>query len=308
MKAMILAAGLGTRLRPLSLNRPKALVPIANKLIIDRVIEYLKECHVNEIVVNAHHHHEQVQKHLDRGRPFGIDIQVLVEPKILGTGGGIKNAEGFWDESPFVVINSDILTNIDILKAYDFHRNSGSLATLILHDQPPFNQIQIDSQMNILDITGDNRNGRLAFTGIHIIDPELLTYIPAGVFSNIIDCYRDLIRKGKPIKACISTGHKWQDIGTVESYILANKEALKENPFLLAPDVQVHSTARLKDWAIIGEKTRLEQEVEVTRSILWENVTIKEGTRVIDSVVTADKEVTQDLVNGGYSIKKKFLG
>ena len=297
MKAMILAAGFGTRLRPLSLNRPKALVPIANKPVIDWVIEYLKGYHVNKIVVNAHHHHKKILKHLNRGRPFGIDIQVRVEPDILGTGGGIKNTADFWDVDPFVVINSDILTNINVLKAYEFHRKRGNLATLILHDRPPFNQIQIDSQMNIIDITEDNRAGRLGFTGIHIISPELLTYIPAGVFSNIIDCYRKLIRKEKPVKAFISTGHKWQDIGTVESYVLANKYALKRKHFLLAPDARVHHTARLKDWAVIGGKTCLEQGVEITRSILWEKVTVKRGVKVVDSIVTASREVTHDVMN-----------
>lgn len=300
MKVMILAAGLGTRLRPLSLNKPKALVPVGNRPVIDMVINYLKGNNANKIIINAHHHHQQIVKHVDGGRPYGINIQVRVEPEILGTGGGIKNTEDFWDTEPFIVINSDILTDIDLLKAYDFHRRNKGLATLILHDQPPFNQIQIDSRMDILDITNDNRPGRLAFTGIHIIEPELLNYLPAGVFSNIIDCYRDLIRKGKPVKAYVSAGHKWRDIGTVESYILANKEALQGNPFLLGPDSRIPGSTRLRDWAIVGEKTRLKQGVEITRSILWEKVTVKKGVKVVDSIVTTSREVTHDLINRAY--------
>ena len=301
MKAMILAAGLGTRLRPLSLIRPKALVPVGNRPVIDRVIDCLRRHTTSEIVVNAHHHHRQIVEHLNGGRPFGIDMQVRVEPEILGTGGGIKNTADFWDTDPFIVINSDIITNIDIVEAYEVHRRNRCLVTLILHDQPPFNQIQIDNRMNILDIAEDNHPARLAFTGIHIISPELLNYIPEGVFSNIIDCYRTLTQKGKPvIKAHVSEGHKWRDIGTVESYVLANKEALQGNSFLLAPDARIHSTARLKDWAIIGGKTCLEQGVEITRSILWEKVTTKKGIRVIDSIVTSSREVTQDLINRVY--------
>jgi mannose-1-phosphate guanylyltransferase len=297
MKAMILAAGLGTRLRPLSLIRPKALVPVGNIPVIDKVIDYLRGHNISEIVVNAHHHHRQFVEHLNSGRPFGIDIQVRVEPEILGTGGGIKNTADFWDTDAFIVMNSDILTNINIIEAYEVHRRSGCLVTLILHDQPPFNQVQIDSRMNILDFAEDNRSGRLAFTGIHIINPEILNYIPVGIFSNIIDCYRTLIQKDKPIKAHVSEGHKWRDIGTVKSYVLANKETLQGNSFLLAPDARIHSTTRLKDWAIIGGKTCLEQGVEITRSILWENVMIKKGIRVIDSIVTSSREVTKDLIN-----------
>jgi len=300
MKAMILAAGLGTRLKSLGVDKPKALVPIGNKPVIDRVINYLKGFHVSEMVVNAHHHHRQIVRYLCDGRPFGVRIQVRVEPEILGTGGGIKNTEDFWDTEPFVVINSDILTNINLSKAYEHHRRNGNLATLILHDQPPFNQIQIDSRMNILDITVNNRPGRFAFTGIHIIDPKLLDYIPEGAFSDIIDCYRDLMQKDKPVRAYISTGHKWRDIGTVENYILANKEALEGESFLLAPGSQIHSSVKLKDWAIIGEEACLEQGVEIRRSILWGKVTVKRGIKVVDSIVTASKKVTRDLIDKIY--------
>jgi len=94
---MILAAGLGTRLRPLSLKKPKALVPVGNRPVIDMVINYLKGNNANEIIINAHHHHRQIVKHVDGGTPYGINIQVRVEPEILGTGGGIKNTEDFWD-------------------------------------------------------------------------------------------------------------------------------------------------------------------------------------------------------------------
>ncbi len=300
MKAMILAAGLGTRLKSLSVDKPKALVPIGNKPVIDRVINYLKGFHVSEMVVNAHHHHQQIVKHLDGGRPFDVNIQVRVEPEILGTGGGIKNTEDFWDTDPFVVINSDILTNIDLSKACEHHRRNGNLATLILHDQPPFNQIEIDSRMNILDIAVNNRPGRLAFTGIHIIDPKLLDYIPGRIFSSIIDCYEELTRKNKPVRAYISTGHRWLDIGSIENYILANKEALGEESFLLASRSQIHRSVKLKDWAIIGEKACLEQGVEISRSILWEKVTVKKGVKVVDSIVTASKKVTRNLIGKIY--------
>jgi len=297
MKAMVLAAGLGTRLRPLTLNTPKALMPVGNVPIIDRIIEYLKAYEISELVVNAHHHYEQVVEHLDGGRPFGIDIDVRVEPNILGTGGGIKNTEDFWDNAPFIVINGDILTNINLRTACEAHERSGGLATLILHDQPPFNQIEIDDQKNITHIAGENLVNRLAFTGIHIIDPKLMSNIPGGIFSNIIHCYRELIREGKPPKAYISAGHKWRDIGTIESYVLANKDALQGESFLCSPECRINSAAVLKDWAVIGNETVLEHGVEVRRSIIWENVKVKKGVRVIDSIVTASKYVEHDLIN-----------
>ena len=296
MKAMILAAGLGTRLRPLTLSRPKALMPVGNRPMIDRVIEYLKEYNVDELIVNAHHHKEQLVAHLDDGRPFELNIRVKVEPEILGTGGGIKNTEGFWDDEPFVVINGDILTDIDLIRAYQAHQKGDSLITLILHDCEPFNQILINERLDIMDIAPKARPGRLAFTGIHIIEPEILSHIPNDRFSNIVDCYQKLIREGSPIRAYVSKGHYWRDVGTIGNYLLANKEVLKEAHFLSGPGCRIHESARLREWAVIGKDTNLEEEVEIRRSVLWERVRVKKGLRVIDSIVTSSKEVREDLV------------
>jgi len=296
MKAMILAAGLGTRLRPLTLKRPKALMPVGNRPMIDRVIEYLKRYNTDEIIVNAHHHQEQLVAHLDKGRPFGLNIRVKVEPEILGTGGGIKNTEGFWDDEPFVVINGDILTDIDLIRAYEAHQRAGNLVTLILHDYASFNQVRINKELDILDIAPEASPGRLAFTGIHIIDPEILSYIPKDRFYNIIDCYQKLIREGSPIRAHISKEHYWRDVGTIESYLFANKEVLQENQIMAGPGCRIHESARLKEWAVIGKDTRLEEGVEIRRSVLWERVRVKKGLRVIDSIVTSSKEVREDLV------------
>lgn len=296
MKAMILAAGLGTRLRQLTLNRPKALMPVGNRRMIDRVIEYLKEYNVDELIVNAHHHQEQLVAHLDNGRPFGLNIRVKVEPEILGTGGGIKNTEGFWDDKPFVVINGDILTDIDLIRAYEAHQKAGNLVTLILHDYTSFNQVRINKELDILDIAPEACPGRLAFTGIHIIEPEILSRIPKYRFFNIVDCYQKLIREGSPIRAYISKEHYWRDVGTIESYFLANREVLQENPILSGPGCRIHDSARLKEWAVIGKDANLEEGVEIRRSVLWERVRVKKGLRVIDSIVTSSKEVREDLI------------
>lgn len=296
MKAMILAAGLGTRLRPLTSRRPKVLVPVGNRPVIDMVIEYLKRYNINDIAVNAHHHFQQLARHLDRGRPFGVKIHVRVEKEILGTGGGVKNISDFLDTAPFIVINGDILTDIDLSYACEAHRKDRNLVTLILHDHMPFNQVQVDNYLNIKDISAEAHPSKLAFTGIHIIEPEVLAYIPEGIFSNIIDCYRRLINLGRPIRAYISERHYWRDIGSIRSYRLANKEALKGVPFLLGPGCRIHSSARLNDWAVIGQKTHLEKGAEITRSILWEGVRVKKGVKVVDSIITSSRQVGSDQV------------
>lgn len=294
---MILAAGLGTRLRPLTLNRPKTLMPVVNRPVIYRIIEYLKSHGITSIVVNAHHHYNQITEYLDSGRPFGIHIDVTVEPEILGTGGGIKNNEYFWNNAPFIVINGDILTNLNLQMAYEAHLSSGNLATLVLHDYSRFNQIKINSHSIITDISDKSEPGRFAFTGIHIIEPSLPDYIKKGVFSNIIDCYRELIQRGKLIGAYVVKGHYWRDIGTIKNYILVNKEMLHGNPFNVHYDSHIHSSAGLHEWAVIGEKACLEEDVEIRRSILWEGVTVKKGVKIVDSIVLMNKEVCRDLDN-----------
>jgi NDP-sugar pyrophosphorylase family protein len=300
MKAMILAAGLGTRLKPLTDEKPKALIPVLNKPIVARVIDYLKMHGVSRIVVNAHHHQQQIVDYMDGGRPFGLEIEVLVEPEILGTGGGIKNASALLDNETFIVINCDILTNINLVQAYRDHKKSGPLATLALHDYEPFNRIQIGKSHAITDIARKKIPGRLAFTGIHIMEPELLSHIPEVKYSDIIDCYRQLIPFGKSINAFLSEGHYWRDIGSVSSYIRANKELLKKESFSIGPGCHMDSSAKLEEWAIVGEKTYLEKDVEIRRSILWDNVKVKDGRSIVDSIVTSFREVDRDLVGEIY--------
>ncbi len=291
MKAMIFAAGLGTRLRPLTDERPKALVPVGNKPVILWNIEYLKTYGVTRIIVNAHHHSGQVLNFLDGGRPFGIPIEVREESRILGTGGGIKNTEDFWDDAPFVVINSDVITNIPLDRAYEYHLKSDALATLVLHDHRPYNKIQVDPQGCIAEIPRAYGARGLAFTGIHIINPELLRHIPENDFSDIIDCYRQLIASGLPVKAFVAQGHFWHDIGDLPSYLRANRK-LASNTFAMAPKTRRHPSARLEDWAVIGARCSLEENTIVKRCVLWEGVTIKAGQTVVDSVLTPHRTVS----------------
>ncbi len=300
MKAMILAAGLGTRLRPLTLDRPKALMPVANKPMIDHVIDYLKRFGVKRVIVNAHHHHQQILKHLDGGKPFGLPVAVRVEREILGTGGGIQNTADFWDNAPFVVINGDIFTDIDLTAAYRDHLSLGSLVTMLLHDRAPFNQVLVDKDLNVLHIATAPQPGRLAFTGIHIISPALLDHLPEGP-SSIIDAYQRLIAEGHhAIRAHVSEAHHWRDIGTVESYRQANREALGKQTTLVGPTSRIDPSAQLEDWVVIGAGCELARSVKVRGSVLWDNVTVREGIRIEDSVVTSGREVRNDLISQSF--------
>ncbi|MBA4393772.1 MAG: aminoglycoside phosphotransferase, partial [Desulfobacca sp.] len=163
---MILAAGEGTRLLPLTRRKPKPLFPILNQPLLQITFDYLSRFAVQRAILNTHHLAAQIEDFVQtqkRNRTF--DIQTCFEPTILGTGGGIGNTRGFWKDSPFLVINGDIVTDIDMQKAVDFHQSHQGLVTLILHDYPEFNQIAVDPKGRIRDFRLEKGKG-LAFTGI----------------------------------------------------------------------------------------------------------------------------------------------
>ncbi len=295
MKAMILAAGFGTRLRPLTLLRPKALVPVGNRPLVERTIAYLERHGVREVAVNAHHLHRQLAEHFAarRGRSR---VHLLVEPEILGTGGGIRNAEAFLEGGPFVVINGDVVTDIDLSAACADHLARGSLATLVLHRHPAYSQVLLGPDDRILDIAGDRHPGRWAFTGIHILSPRILEHLPAASFSSIIDCYRARMRCGDPVRGHAVRDRYWCDIGTLEGYVRANRDTATRPRPLLGPGCRIQQQVRFSSWAVVGAGSSLEEGAEIRRSILWEQVRVRSGVRVVDSVVTAGRVVERDLI------------
>lgn len=299
MKAMILAAGFGTRLRPLTDLRPKPLVPVANKPVIEHIIDYLKDSGVTRIVVNVHHHAKQLSEHIENGRYSGVTFQVRHEPDILGTGGGLMNVADFWGDDTLLVVNGDILTTIDLMAAIETHKQSDALATLVLHDHPSFSQILLDGAGCVADISFEAVPGRLAFTGIHIVEPGLRNWIPQRGFADIIASYRKMLSQEVPIAAHVAYNHYWRDIGTLESYLEANRELSGES-VIMGPGCVCHDSVSFNEWGIIGEGCRLDKDVVVERSVLWEGVRVKEGVRIIDSIVVSGQEVSRDLTGETY--------
>jgi len=250
MKAMILAAGLGSRLRPFTANTPKPLFPVAGRPLLDIIIRSLQNAGCEAIIINTHHLYKKIDSFLS-GRKYSIPVFTRYEPLILGTGGAIKNVADFWDDQPFMVINSDILTDIDLRAVYDFHLNHKYTATLVFHDYKEFNNVLISKEDFIRGFYEEKSNvnigyeRKLAFTGIQVLDPEILDFIPDGLFSSIIDAYRELIFSGQRLKAFIAQKHYWKDIGTPESYREAVIDKLAPEAFKQAwPDFTFKNTVR----------------------------------------------------------------
>ena len=296
MKAMILAAGEGRRLRPLTYVCPKVLAPVANIPTLGRVIESLKTSGVRDIIINAHHHYKKIVDFAGTFNQKGMRVAIKIETEILGTGGGIKNTEDFWNEEPFIVVNGDTLTDIDIKKVYQYHRERNNLVTMVLQDLPRHNKIRLDGGMNILSINkGSNLTGCLAFTGIHVIDPEILDYIPRNKKYNILDCYSLLINQKRPIRGYIATEHKWIDIGTIDDYREANFSFLPPGSMVMAQHCHVDPYATMKDWVVMGKECVVKGGAIIQRSVLWDNVIVEAGVKVVDSVVTSNIIVEGDL-------------
>ncbi|MDX9788288.1 MAG: sugar phosphate nucleotidyltransferase [Desulfobacterales bacterium] len=224
MKALILAAGFGTRLRPYTVNTPKPLFTIDGQALLDRIICQLYQAGCSDIIVNTHHLSHQIEAHL-ANRTYPVPVGTRYEPVVLGTGGAIRSAADFWDDTPFMVINSDIVTDIDLRGVYEFHCRHHTPATLVLTDAPAFNTVVIDDHDRIVEFT-ENEDGdppiekyrRLTFTGIQVLDSAVIQLIPNAPFVNSIDVYRRLISRKTPPKAFIAVNQQWEDIGTVERY------------------------------------------------------------------------------------------
>ena len=238
MKAMILAAGLGTRLRPLTDDKPKALVTVAGRTLLEIAIERLRGFGVTEIIVNAHHFAEQVEQFL-RSRSFGVRVEVSREDELLDTGGGLKKAAWFFagDDEPFLLHNVDVVSSIDLGAMVEAHRTSGALATLAVMDRKTSRYLLFDEAGLLCGrragLDGAAEMARdcaapeaLAFCGIHVVSPRLLGELKEeGAFS-IIDAYLRLAAEGEKIAAFRADGFAWRDVGRLESLAAAEREAL----------------------------------------------------------------------------------
>ncbi len=221
--ALVLAAGFGTRLLPHTRHTPKPLFTIDSRPLLDIIITRLAEAGCSDVVVNTHYMSQKITSFLE-SRRYGINVKTSHEPKILGTGGAIRNNIDLLGESPFMVINSDIYTNIDLQAVYRFHTDNDAPVTMVMHDRQPFNTVWVDRENLVTgfnEVSGARSHcGKLmAFTGIHVIDPGVTRQMPPeGTFFSVIDFYAALIKNGGRIKAMIVSGHEWDDIGTYESY------------------------------------------------------------------------------------------
>ncbi|MDD3816105.1 MAG: sugar phosphate nucleotidyltransferase [Desulfocapsaceae bacterium] len=289
---MILAAGFGTRLLPYTLIRPKPLFPILNYPLLLLTIQRLQEAGCNHIVVNCHYLREQVVQAL-QGLP-GVVVQE--ESSVLGTGGGLRLALDQFRDEPLLVTNGDIYHTIDYQYLYHSHIRTGAPVTMAMHDCPRFNTVAVQDD-RVCSFDERNKGELLAFTGLHVLEPEVLSGIPPQGEYSIIDLYRQLIEQGQPISVARVDDCFWTDMGTVEDYLGLHAGLLTgeiplwpelglsaQSPFLFGDKAKIGSDLVLRDWACVGNAV-IGSNTSLQRSVVWDGAVIAEGQRVVDQLV-----------------------
>ena len=320
MKAVILVGGLGTRLRPLSINTPKSMMPVVNIPFIEYVIRRLSRHNIRQVVLAISHLAQPIKNYLGDGNQFGVNIFYTVEETALGTAGAVKNAEQYLDNEAFVVLNGDIFTDLDISAMTALHNRRKAKITIALtpvEDPTHYGLIETDDKGGITrflekpsreQVTTDMINA-----GTYIMEADVLNSIPAQtMFSFEHKVFPPLLQKGEPIYAFPSSCY-WMDIGTSQKYHQLNRDLLnaKSDQFSFNTNSQVsigensnvHQSAEITGPVVIGNSCTIGQKVKLNGpvvvghgstigngataedSVIWHNVEIEPGAMVKRSII-----------------------
>jgi NDP-sugar pyrophosphorylase family protein len=293
MKAMILAAGFGTRLFPLTIDRTKPAIPFLGKPLVGYVAEYVGRFGINDVIVNLHHQPDSVIAALGDGKKFGVHIEyTFEEPRILGTAGALDNARKHLEDDTFVIINGKIITDIDIAAAIETHRNSGALATMVLKPnvrREKFTVVEVADDLvtgfgdfaqplteeEIRDAEHDTVSPMM-FTGIHILEPRVFEYIPRGVYSDIVPTvYLPALARGERIAAHITEG-EWFELSTIPRYLDISLAMMNGSALNIGRNCSIDGTAQVRD------------------SVLWDNVTVGSGASLYRTILADGVTIHDD--------------
>jgi NDP-sugar pyrophosphorylase family protein len=321
---MILAAGYGTRLWPLTIDRAKPAIPFMGRPLVGYMAEYLARFGCREVAVNLHHRPESVRAALGDGRAFGVRLEYFDEPVILGTSGALDNARAFLAGDTFIVVNGKLATNIDLDAALTTHRRTGALATLVLrrnveherytiinvHDDlyaglggfpasdkvGDAHSVPLSNESDNISLSGEHKSAirnpqsaiepPLMFTGIHIMEPRIFDYIPRGVFSDsITDVYPQAMRAGERIAAHVGAGY-WYELSTARRYLDTSIALMQREGrnVELGPGANVEPGAEVED-AVLWEDVHVAAGAHVRRAVLGAGVRVPRGETIADAAV-----------------------
>jgi len=306
MKGLILAGGKGTRLRPLTLNTPKPIVPVANRPFLLYQIDFMKTAGISEIVLSLSYQPRKIEDLLKDGADFDTLIRYAVESTPLGTAGAFKNAEQ-WIDSTTVVFNGDVLTSLDLKSVIDTHRRKEAIATLVLapvDDPTAYGLVESDDEGRIHrflekpsmdEITCNTINA-----GVYVLEPSVLEHIPTGrPFSFERELFPMLLEREEPIYSVITDSY-WIDIGTPSKYLEVHRDIL--NGKFRSPKIRPNGFDRenlpkgafVDEMSIIGDGLVIRENVRIENSVIGNNCKIEAGTQIVNSVIWSGNMIDTD--------------
>ena len=300
MQAAILAAGLGTRLRPLTDTTPKALVPVLNRPLLGVILAQLQDAGAPRVAVNTHHLGDQVQAFLKASAPPGLTVLVRPEAAILGTGGGLRSLAGALEDAPFLAINADILTDLDLAKVIEGHDRE-ALATLVLHDCPRFNHVWLDQEGRVAGVgtppPPNHAGPPLAYTGLQVVSPRMLAWLPKHGPADLVSAWRQAIAQGgawRPWWSRGISGRTWAPPGPISPPIDACSRGLARGCDQYFPDVKdplvgegtiLEAGVTCAGGVCLGRQVRVGRGARLKNTVVWDEAQIDSGVSLEDCVV-----------------------
>lgn len=298
MRSIILAAGFGTRLLPLTEEKPKGIIPILNRPVLEILLEKMKLSGFSHIGINLHYLPDMVKETVSNAKIPGVTAEWHYEPVIMNTGAGLAGFREFiGEQEDFVVYNCDILTDMDLSSAFTHHKNTGAAATLVLIDNPPKNTVLMDSHHNIIDIGGirgikaGDGDKLLYGGGIFIYNRKIFDYLPAPEkpYPLIPHIIKLLEEKPGSVKAYVPPYPVyWRDMGCLTSYLDIHRELLEKRNIqgITGKNCNIPSSLILSGFYCIGDNVEAIGRSSLKNCIVWENSRIEAGTLLENAVIT----------------------
>lgn len=307
MKAMIMAAGVGSRLMPMTSDIPKPMIPVANRPLMENTVQLLSQYGIKEVIANLYYHGDIIRDYFNDGRSWGVNLLYSPEKELLGTAGGVRKCDWFLDET-FLVISGDALTDIDLGRLLAEHRRCGALATIALKpvdEVEQFGVVITDQADRIVQFQEKPRPeealSRTANTGIYIFEPEIFKMIPQGEFYDFgKQLFPHLVKTAAPFYG-ISIGEYWCDVGNIKTYRLANADVLcdrvkvplagrlhrdeRQNALLLGEGASLGPDVTIRGQVVIGPGCQIEAGAIIENSIIWNDTMVGQDAVIKDSVV-----------------------
>jgi len=303
MKAFILGAGLGTRLRPLTESLPKPLVPVLNRPLITYAFDHLiAELGVSEFMVNTHHCPDAYDEAFPNAFYREASLAFRHEPVLLDTAGGIDNIRDWLPaEESFVVYNGDILTDLSLVKAKEHHLASGNLATLVLRSTGDELRVGFDRESGrVVDLRGALRpewSERYQFTGIYFVSPSFLRFIEAGKIESVVLSFLAAIEAGEPIGGFLADDGSWSDLGERESYLDALNHPVAAGETRISPEAKISIDASIDEISSVGPGAVIGSGAEVRESAIWPGAEVAPGSQLHRVIVRTGQVARGNLAN-----------